>query len=280
MNGGTGPGITSINFGFLNRYDAALVQVAGLAERYFPDIPITCLMKLWQFGQPLAQQLAARAGVFTGVDKGQSELLGRLKRDTAYPRAVIDLFHDLRRGGNDAVHQHRGDHATALTGLKVARQLAVWFHRTFGERASRAGPFQPPRSPPDPAGPLRDELERLRAEHTASLSAADAAARAAANAEVARRSAEVHTQAKADEQALWEALATETEARLLALHEELARVQAAAVAQPAALQLIVGAATEAAQAIDLDEQAIRTLIDGRLATGATKSLSTSFRRGQ
>ena len=41
-------------------------------------------------------------------------------------------------------------------------------------------------------------------------------------------------------------------------------VQAAAVAQPGTLQLVVGAANDAAQAIDLDEQATRSLIDGRL----------------
>jgi type I restriction enzyme R subunit len=67
------------------------------------------------------------------VDEAQSDLLARLRRDTAYPRDVIDLFHDLRRVGNEAVHQHRGDYGTALTALKVARQLAVWFHRTFGD---------------------------------------------------------------------------------------------------------------------------------------------------
>ncbi len=104
------------NFGFLARYDVALVGVAGLAERYFADDPVTCLMKLRQFGELLAQQVAARAGVFVGVDEPQSDLLGRLRRDTAYPRDVIDLFHDLRRVGNEAVHQHRGEHGTALTG--------------------------------------------------------------------------------------------------------------------------------------------------------------------
>ena len=264
MNDGPAAHATSVNFGFLARYDATLASVAGLAERYFPDDPITCLMKLRQFGELLAQQLAARAGVFADIDERQSDLLGRLQRDTAYPRDVIDLFHDLRRVGNEAVHQHRGDHATALAGLKVARQLAIWFHHSFGDRAFRAGPFQPPRSPSDPAASLRDELARLRAEHTASLSAADAAAQAAAQAEEARRSAEQRAQIQAEERAVWEALATETEARLLALQDELARIQAASVAQPAALQLIVSAAAEAAQAIDLDEQATRTLIDGRL----------------
>ena len=255
---------TSANFGFLIGYDATLVSVAAFAERYFPDDPTTCLMKLRQFGELLAQQLAARAGVFAGIEEGQSDLLGRLKRDTAYPRDVIDLFHDLRRVGNDAVHGHRGDHATALAGLKVARQLAIWFHRTFGDRLFRPGPFQLPRSPADLTGPLRDELERLRAEHMTSLSAADAAARAAADAEEARQSAEERARVQADERAVWEALATETEARLLSLQDDLARLQAASVAQPAALQLIVSAATDAAHALDLDEQATRTLIDGRL----------------
>ena len=119
---------TSANFGFLARYDGVLVAVTTQAERYFAEDPVTCLMKLRQFGELLAQQLAARAGVFMGVEEAQSDLLGRLKRDTAYPRDVIDLLHDLRRVGNEAVHQHRGEHGTALAGLKVARQLAVCSH--------------------------------------------------------------------------------------------------------------------------------------------------------
>ncbi|MGH7050829.1 MAG: hypothetical protein ACREFS_08935 [Acetobacteraceae bacterium] len=41
------------NFGFLGRYDTALVGIAGLAERYFTDDPVTCLMKLRQFGELL-----------------------------------------------------------------------------------------------------------------------------------------------------------------------------------------------------------------------------------
>jgi len=258
----------SVNFGFLAPYDDALVGVAALAERYFADDPVTCLMKLRQFGELLAQQVAARAGVFVAVDEPQSDLLGRLRRDTAYSRDVIDLFHDLRRTGNEAVHQHRGDHATALTGLKVARQLAVWFHRTFGDRTFRAGLFQPPQTPTDPTAQLRDELERLQSERLASLSVAEVAAAAAAQqAEEFQRAlctAEERAAVEAEERAVWESLATETESRLLALQEELSRVQAAAVAQPATLQLLTTAANEAAQAIDLDEQATRSLIDGRL----------------
>ncbi len=261
----------STNFGFLGRYDAALVRVAALAERYFPDDAVTCLIKLRQFGELLAQQVAARAGVFVAAEEPQAELLGRLRRDTAYPRDVIDLFHDLRRLGNDAVHQHRGDHSAALAALKVARQLAVWFHRTFGDRAFRSGPFQPPSAPPDPTASLRDELDRLRGEQLSTQSAAEAAQQAA-------KQAEQRARTEAEEKAVWEALAAETEARLLAVQDELVRLQSASVAAPAAtLQLLTEVASEAAQSIDLDEQATRTLIDARLRARDWEADSAALR---
>ena len=55
---------SSPNFGFLVSADTILVRTAALAERYFPDDPVTSLMKLRQFGEALAQQVAARTGVF------------------------------------------------------------------------------------------------------------------------------------------------------------------------------------------------------------------------
>ena len=255
----------SPNFDFLARYDRTLVAVAAMAEQYFAQDPVTCLMKLRQFGELLAQQVAARAGVLGAADESQTELLGRLRRDTAYPRDVIDFFHDLRRVGNDAVHNHRGDHATALAALKVARQLAVWFHRSFGDRTFRSGPFQPPRPPTDPTAALREELERLRTEQLASLLAADGARQTAEAAVAARRVAEDRASIEAEERAVWAELAAEAEALLIATQEELVRVQATSVEAPAtAVQMLTSAAQDAAAAIDLDEQATRALIDSRL----------------
>src|SRR4051794_20590881 len=178
------------NFEFLARYDGLLVRVAALAERYFPDDPITALMKLRQFGELLAQQAAARVAVPTTPDEPQADLLGRIQRESGWPREVIDLFHHLRRCGNDAAHHHRGDHATALAVLKVARQLAIWVHRAFGARAFKPGPFRPPQPPADPTAALREELERLRAERDAGFSAAEAEREARQAAGAARLSAE------------------------------------------------------------------------------------------
>ena len=57
-------GTTSANFGFLGQHDAQLVRLGALAERYFRDGPNTCLIKLRQFGEVLAQLVAAKAGLY------------------------------------------------------------------------------------------------------------------------------------------------------------------------------------------------------------------------
>ena len=265
---------TTRNFAFLAVHDPALADVAALAERYFADDPVTSLMKVRQLGELLAQQVAAHAGVLGDADESQAELLGRLRRETAFPRDVIDLFHDLRRVGNEAVHRHRGDHRTALAALKVARQLALWFHRTFGDRAFRAGPFEPPRAPPDPTAALREELDRLRSE----LPAAEEARLAAEAAEAARRTAEESARVAAEERAIWEAMATDNEARLLAMRTELDALQATAAASPPdARQALADAAGEAAQAINLDEQATRAIIDARLQARGWEADTASLR---
>jgi type I restriction enzyme, R subunit len=165
----------SPNFGFLARYDAALVLIAARAEQYFPSDPVTALMKLRQFGELLAQQIAARTNIYTTVDEPQAELLARMRRENAIPREAVDLFHDLRRAGNDATHGHVGDHATAMAALKLARQLAIFFHKTFGDPRFKPGPFQPPRAPVDASAELQAEIERLKAERDASLTAAERA---------------------------------------------------------------------------------------------------------
>ena len=67
------------NFGLEANYDAGLIGVAVLAERYFADDPVACLMKLRQFVELLTRQVAARAGVFVAVDEPEADLLGRLR---------------------------------------------------------------------------------------------------------------------------------------------------------------------------------------------------------
>ena len=152
----------SANFDFLGTHDAQLVRLGGLAERYFKDDPNTSLIKLRQFGEVLAQLTAAKSGLLASPEEQQADLLRRLKFERIVPREVGDLFHQLRIAGNRATHAHAGDHAEALSTLKIARELGIWFHRTFGEKKFSAGAFVPPPDPAAATKALQEELERLR----------------------------------------------------------------------------------------------------------------------
>lgn len=135
--------ITSQNVLFLQPYERKLDYLGALAERYFAEDPNTALIKLRQFGEELARQTGARCGLLI-ADESQADLLRRLKFERAIPSEVLDLFHQIRIVGNRATHEGYGDHREALTTLKIARQLAIWFHRTFGQdTAFKPGPFVP-----------------------------------------------------------------------------------------------------------------------------------------
>lgn len=117
----------SANFAFLRSHDVQLVRLGALAERYFQDDPNTCLIKLRQFAELLAQLTAAKTGLFLSTEENQADLLRRLKAERVLPPQVADLFHQIRMVGNKATHQYTGTHAEALTQLKIARHLGIWF---------------------------------------------------------------------------------------------------------------------------------------------------------
>lgn len=251
------------NFGFLDRYDPALVQIGALAERYFPADPVTSIIKCRQFCELLTREAAARVGALNSSSESQLDLLGRLGRDYGMPREVLQLLHYVRKVGNAAVHDHQGDHNTALTALKVSRQLGVWLHRAFGDdKQFQVGPFQPPQAPPDPTIELRGELERLRLDLVETASAAERARLRAEEAEAARLSAEERTHKEAEDRRFWEAYAAEAEAKAM---ERLQAIQAQSVAlAPAALMQKRTAAEDAAKHVAIDEAATRAIIDAQL----------------
>jgi type I restriction enzyme R subunit len=88
----------SANFDFLGRQDAQLVRLGALAESYFKDDPNTCLIKLRQFGELLAQLTAAKSGLYSSPEEQQTELLRRLKFERVLPEQPADLFHQIWGG--------------------------------------------------------------------------------------------------------------------------------------------------------------------------------------
>ena len=105
----------------------------------------------------------------------------------ASPAAEQEQVLQLAQTAAEAI---RLDEAETRACLKMARQLGIWFYRTFEDQRFKAGPFQPPRPPIDATAEVTAELGRLRAERDAALSEAQRAKAAAEDAEAARLAAE------------------------------------------------------------------------------------------
>lgn len=110
------------NFGHLQAHDEQLVRLGMLAERYFAEDPNTCLLKLRQLAELLAQLAASNVGIFTSPGERQVDLLRRLQDQGIVPREVGALFAQVCKSGNDANHGLGGDLQTRRRWLQPPRQ--------------------------------------------------------------------------------------------------------------------------------------------------------------
>jgi len=245
--------LNSPNFAFLKVHQPLLVSLGTLAEQYFATDPVTCLMKLRQFGEVLGQLVAANAGLYkSDTDESQIELLNRLRDKGFLPGRINQFFHELRRAGNDANHALSGDHRAALSNLKLTRELGIWFHKSFGRDTNfKAGAFIPPPDPVRETEALKQELERLRQEANESRTAVEMAlAKVAEEAQLRQ---------------LAEQLLQDAEAEAKEALNHLTQLQASAVSQPPeVLQQTISQAQQAEKEVVLDETETRRLIDNQL----------------
>ncbi len=127
----TSRSLSPTNFAHLQTHEEQLARLGMLAERYLVDDPNTCLLKLRQFGELLAQTAAAKMGLYKVDGESQNQLVFRLQDEGVISREIYQLFGEIRRAGNEANHAFYGDQQKALNILKVAWQLGVWFQRAF-----------------------------------------------------------------------------------------------------------------------------------------------------
>ena len=167
----------------------------------------------------------------------------------------------------------------------MARKLAIWFHRTFGDPAFKPSPFLPPPDPTDAAQPLREELAATREELALAQARARKATLTAAEEARLREAAEAEAKAAyADMEAALE-LSHETEAAVAEqqrlFEAGLAERQAeAAKATPEALSATVEAAQTAAADLDLSEAETRRMIDLQLVEAGWEADSDKLRHSR
>ena len=215
------------------------------AERYVFDDPNTALIKLRQFGELLAQEVAARTGVDVFPEDNAVTVLKKLEYDNVLTPKAAQLFHNLRKTGNKAVHQITGDQGDALHHLRMARELAVWFHKSFGKNPDLAkGPFIPPPDPSQADADLKEELKQLRVQLAK-----------------AEEKAALADQQEKEIQKMYEdlnaamSLAEETEEQLIAEKQKhqahIEKLKAQAKAEPEAISFALAKAATADDEIDL-----------------------------
>jgi type I restriction enzyme R subunit len=266
--------IQSANFGFLRQHDLALVQIATHAERYFHDDSNTCIIKLRQYAERLAKLIAANTGLYQAPDEAQAELLKRLKLEGILSSEVADLFHSIRISGNRAVHNFRNtDRQEALTLIKNARHLGIWFHRTFKDKNFKAGAFIPPALPIEATADLQAEIARLQEIVTATQSAAERSRLEAEQKAIALMSAEEKARQALAEKQLWEQMAIETE-------QKLSQQITNHAVTPKQTAEIIKRSEIAAQNIDLDEDQTRQIIDQKLRDRGWEVDSQNLRYSQ
>jgi type I restriction enzyme R subunit len=258
--------LVTINFGFLQGHDQRLATLGAQAERYFRDDPSTAIVKLRQFAELLAKLIAAHHALYLGERETFEDTLRRLSYERILPKEAADVFHILRKLGNNAVHEAEGSHAEALTSLKFARQLGVWFHRTYGRQPNfNPGAFMPPPEPIDAAAVLKEEIAALQRKVAETMDAATSARLHAEEQARARESIEERLRREAEERATWEQLAQESETARIEVAAKLAALQAAAEVAPKIESAeLIELGEQAAAKIDLDEASTRDLIDQQL----------------
>ncbi len=279
---------TRSNFGFLAEHGAMLADLGATAERLYPFDPPSCVLKLRLLAEALTQEIAARTGVVL-LRPTQAELLRAVDSRLNLDPQVRQLFHLLRQTGNQAAHELDPGigYREGLQALKVARELAVWFHRTFGRDPDfRPGPFVLPDDPSQRLADLQQQLAELGGQlQDAQASQAQQAEMARLHAEQAQQERELARTA-AEERAVYEQLAEEAGQRSADLQRQfeaqLEAARQAAAASPATdLQRFAQRASAAAGQVLLDEAATRLLIDRQLieAGWTADTVNLSYARG-
>jgi hypothetical protein len=215
----------------------------------------------------MVKDVAAISGRYDpDLRESVNDLLRRLTAQQVLPREVSDVFHAVRRQGNQATHEFTGTPGEALSTLKSCQSLGVWYRRAYGRDPDfTPGPFVPPKS----SGKLDDETRAKIAEYQGRVLQAEASLREArASAEnLAKTKAaaeELARQAQQDSEE-WAKAALDQEATASELSGKLARLQKAAEAEPEQLRMAFKrAARQAASKLELDEDDTRLLIDVRL----------------
>lgn len=256
------------NFEFLTEHAPLLADLGATAERVFPFDPASCVVKLRLLAESITQDIAARIGV-TLVQPTQAELLRAVEARLGMDAQVRQLFHLLRRTGNAAAHElnHGIGYREGLEALKVAREIAIWFHRSFGSDAKfKPSPFVLPDNPSQKLALLQQQIQQLHAELQDAQKAESARTEMARLLEAQASQEREMAHRAQEESAIYQQLAEEAGKRSAELQAQFdARLKEERTKDSEkSIGKFTKSANEAAKKVQIDEAATRLLIDLQL----------------
>ncbi|MBS0174646.1 MAG: AAA family ATPase, partial [Nitrospira sp.] len=154
----------SSNFSFLAGQERLLYEIASSAENAFAKDPNATLVRLRQLAEHLVRNLAAQVGIQPAPELKLVDLIISITPKLALDGKIVKLLHHLRVQGNSAAHEYRQDHRDAADAMRSARELCIWYYRTFCDARPdfRPGPFVNPRNWHSEEASLEREVERLQ----------------------------------------------------------------------------------------------------------------------
>lgn len=155
----------SSNFSFLVDQDPLLHEIGCSAEAAFFSDPNAALVKLRQLAEHLTRNVAAHLGIPSDKDINFFDLIGTVRSRIHIDDKILRLLHHLRTKGNEAVHEYSQDRGEAAKALRSARELCIWYYRTFCKAPAsfKPGPFISPRDWQQEEHDQRQEIVRLSA---------------------------------------------------------------------------------------------------------------------
>ena len=132
------------NFLFLHDKFPALERLGVFAERYCHSDANSCLMKLGMIGETIVNLIFSFDRIPNPYDNTAAVRIDTLLRDGYITRDLADVFHQLRKNRNRAVHENYASVSGAKTLLQMAYGLCEWFMITYGDWNYEPRPFVMP----------------------------------------------------------------------------------------------------------------------------------------
>ena len=160
----------SSNFYFLDEINPLLFQLAKNAELAFVRDPNTSLIKVRQLGEAITKFIVEFYDLQKPERANQLDMINLIDREIGLDRNIKNLLHVIRQLGNSANHEFSTDHRDAMTGLKAAHTISIWFYEAFKRSDSKivSKAFVAPKDPSEKYNLLLQEKENLERKLAAS----------------------------------------------------------------------------------------------------------------